>query len=681
MTAALVNFLLVFLVSASAMLLGLLWRQGTLRGLFSAHLACLIALGASLLIATNTASPEWRQLAGRGQWVITAALLLLAVRSAAAFRNFPERGPVTSLERAAGAILFVVAGLAAAPAPLLFDAGRHHLSTSATFAAMILIGVTALFVNQRLDGPAGAVRPASLTAMAVEVRRWVIPGGATALLLLTAWHLLPGAPVALGAGALLAAVLPLGVAVRFHLLGQGDYHTYFLPQLVVSGLFIFVFYFSLPQFMGLGEILLGISFFILITYIGFYVQITLSRSFRNLQFGYDEALEERLELFSRDVGQMLNFEQLWPAVAAFLRSTFDISRIAIATADIAAPSGRIVHREGFTATELQELLDGDHPRFGALLHAEPYLISLYDPPADAPLREALDTARVDLVVRLAVPGRVLGLILMGGKSPYAPVLPQHRRVLKLLAVHVSTAIEKIQSIERLLQSQKLAGLGMVASQIAHDFRSFIGITRASLASNERLDRQAAYMDKMVQDLLEYARPPEFKRMRVDINQLIDTALDVLEIPADIEVDRRYGRDLPRVDVDMHQLRRVFSNVIANGIRAMVAGEGLAGNRLTLHTRYLSSAANGNLSGWVEIDIEDQGLGIPDEFQARIFDPFFTTFKHEGGNGLGLAISKQILERHNGEVDVFSESGKGTCFRLRLPVIAEIPVEEAHGQSE
>ncbi len=204
---------------------------------------------------------------------------------------------------------------------------------------------------------------------------------------------------------------------------------------------------------------------------------------------------------------------------------------------------------------------------------------------------------------------------------------------------------------------------MLASQLAHDFKSFVSLAKLHSQENSRLMKHASYMEKMVQDLLNYARPQELKLTSLNINQLIDMSLDLIEVPPYLRIEKHYYNQLPKIEVDINQMRRALTNLLNNSIRAMRVSNG---NRIKISTRPLRPLSSVNRNPWIYIEILDEGIGIPEEFLERIFDPFFTTYKSEGGNGLGLAIVKQIITRHSGFIDVSSKPGKGTIFNIRLP---------------
>ena len=124
------------------------------------------------------------------------------------------------------------------------------------------------------------------------------------------------------------------------------------------------------------------------------------------------------------------------------------------------------------------------------------------------------------------------------------------------------------------------------------------------------------------------------------------------------------RDLPKVFADRQQLKQVILNVLFNAVEAMLP----AGGVLTVRTRHLQAQEQ---SDWVQVEIQDAGSGVTSEDIDHIFDPFFTTKhfsqEHEG-TGLGLAIAHQIIQEHQGKIEVQSVKGRGTTFFVNLPSI-------------
>jgi signal transduction histidine kinase len=166
---------------------------------------------------------------------------------------------------------------------------------------------------------------------------------------------------------------------------------------------------------------------------------------------------------------------------------------------------------------------------------------------------------------------------------------------------------------------------------------------------------------LVRDLRTFSRLDHADVMAVDLREAIDSTLNLLRSRlAGIEVVRQY-QEAPLVECLAGQLNQVFMNLLANAADATPEG-----GRVTVR---VSPAGER-----VAVEIEDTGRGIPPEHLERIFEPFFTTKEPGQGTGLGLAISYGIVARHRGALSVRSEPGRGSCFRLELPVRADLVAE-------
>jgi two-component system NtrC family sensor kinase len=160
--------------------------------------------------------------------------------------------------------------------------------------------------------------------------------------------------------------------------------------------------------------------------------------------------------------------------------------------------------------------------------------------------------------------------------------------------------------------------------------------------------------KIVLDLKDFAHPGDDKPKLADLNQNMDSTINVVwnELKYKADVTKDYG-DLPQVKCHPQLLNQVFLNLLVNAAQSIEKrGE------IKIKTR-----AN---NGYVEIMISDTGAGIPKENLPKIFDPFFTTKKIGQGTGLGLNVAYNIIKKHQGEIDVKSDVGKGTMFIIRIP---------------
>jgi signal transduction histidine kinase len=168
---------------------------------------------------------------------------------------------------------------------------------------------------------------------------------------------------------------------------------------------------------------------------------------------------------------------------------------------------------------------------------------------------------------------------------------------------------------------------------------------------------------LINDLLSFARPSRPNIAEENVNDIVDGVARILESQAkdrDVVIIREFSPDLPRAWFDREQLKQVFMNLILNAIQAMRDG-----GSLVIATR-LSMDGDGSASRpCVQVEVRDTGVGIAQENLEHIFDPFFTN--KEGGSGLGLSISHQIIEEHGGRILVKSKIKEGTSFFVNLPL--------------
>ena len=228
--------------------------------------------------------------------------------------------------------------------------------------------------------------------------------------------------------------------------------------------------------------------------------------------------------------------------------------------------------------------------------------------------------------------------------------------------------------EGLIQAEKLTSLGQLAASIAHEVNNpLAGVLvytqlLAKKIAGDKLSKETAlnYLSKMsseltrstrlIQNLLNFARqsPPSLRS--VNINDVVDKALDLATHSAelqDIEIIKELSYSLPNIMADFDQLQQVFTNLILNAVQAMPEG-----GKLTLRT----SSSDGGL----KLEVQDSGYGISQENMRRLFTPFFTTKGKGKGVGLGLAISHGIIQRHHGGIEVQSKEGEGSTFTICLP---------------
>lgn len=234
-----------------------------------------------------------------------------------------------------------------------------------------------------------------------------------------------------------------------------------------------------------------------------------------------------------------------------------------------------------------------------------------------------------------------------------------------------------QSRDALHQSEKLTALGSLLAGVSHELNNPLSIVVAQASMMERqardgplaerafkIRRAADRCARIVETFLSLARQKPPERAAVNLNAVVDAALDLASYNLRVEgiaVAFQRAADLPTIAADADQVHQIIINLIINAQHALAAHEGA--RMLTLST------AIGPEPETVILDIADSGPGIPDDIARRIFEPFFTTKEQGEGTGLGLSFSQGLAEAHGGRLVLRPHVG-GACFRLTLPVDAD-----------
>ena len=366
------------------------------------------------------------------------------------------------------------------------------------------------------------------------------------------------------------------------------------------------------------------------------------------------------------------------------RGTFDTTTIAsTANEDCAFPAAMV--QEVTTGMNIrgiwgQPMLTGE-PLICNDLQAHPDRVGL--PEGHVPLHCFLG-------VPLKLDGAVTGMIAVANKRGgyvdadratlirLAAVISLSRRHRQALgeARRTSAELERIveektralkEAQAELVRKEKLAVLGQLAGGVAHELRNPLGAVKNAAyflnmvlddpepdvkESLEIMNKEVATTERIIEGLLDYARPKRPVRRKVKISDVIEEVLARWPLPDTVEVVRVLNEALPDLQADPDQLIQIFSNIVLNAGQAMPSGGSLV---ITAET---------SDPGWVTVSIRDTGAGVPRESQGKLFEPLFTT--KAIGIGLGLAVTRTLVENHGGMISIESEEGIGATFVVRLP---------------
>ncbi|MBM4141761.1 MAG: two-component sensor histidine kinase, partial [Nitrospira sp.] len=227
--------------------------------------------------------------------------------------------------------------------------------------------------------------------------------------------------------------------------------------------------------------------------------------------------------------------------------------------------------------------------------------------------------------------------------------------------------------EKLREAEHLSAVGQLSRSIAHELRNPLNFISLSIdhlkekyapsenAKKEKFEslmasikQEIQRLNNLVGDFLDYGKPLKFNLQEVDVGNIIEEVMSLVWAKAEkdnIEIFKQYGV-LPRLYLDPELVKTCIFNVVLNAFQAMPEG-----GKLTLRTQTSDNR--------VSIIFEDTGIGISKETLSKVFNPFFST--KISGLGLGLALTKRVIEEHKGKVDFQSREGKGSTVTISFPI--------------
>lgn len=250
---------------------------------------------------------------------------------------------------------------------------------------------------------------------------------------------------------------------------------------------------------------------------------------------------------------------------------------------------------------------------------------------------------------------------------------------RLLATTFNTLTDSIARVQReMSQKERLSSLGRLSTVIAHEVRNPLMIIKAALHTLRQdgvprpalldaagdIDEEVVRLNRIVNEVLDFARPIRFELAPLDVNQLCRESAAAAQATPGVAVDLDLAGTLPAVSSDGERLRVALVNMLVNARQAVAAGD-----NPHARVRLTTFAADRD----VVIAVHDDGTGIAAKDLPRVFDPYFTTKR--GGTGLGLPIAKNIVEGLGGSIVVRSHAGRGTDIHLHLPLDAAMPAPQ------
>jgi putative PEP-CTERM system histidine kinase len=395
-----------------------------------------------------------------------------------------------------------------------------------------------------------------------------------------------------------------------------------------------------------------------------------SRHFRRPQYDYREVWMT----FTRRTAALLEEKTLCEAVVTIICEMFDFFSVSLWLLDEKGKDIRCSASTAFSGAQAENL---PHPQNWAadimrLLRYQTTLLDLEEAVADADGEikrsnaDLLREARIRYVVPLTAGGDLLGFISLGDRLRGQPLSFEELDMLRTIADQVAASLLNIKLAENLHQAKEMEAFQTIAAFFVHDLKNLasklsmmfknlpVHFDNAAFRDDalRLMSQSVAQIDGMCSQLSLLREKLEIRSVETDLNEVATAALDNLNgFPGGCLV--KDLQPVPKVMADPEQMQKVLTNMILNAADAI-------GEKGEICISTVSR------DGWVELTVNDNGCGISKEFMGQcLFRPFKTTKPQ--GTGIGLFQSKMIVEAHNGVIEVESREGRGSTFRVMLPI--------------
>ena len=297
-------------------------------------------------------------------------------------------------------------------------------------------------------------------------------------------------------------------------------------------------------------------------------------------------------------------------------------------------------------------------------------------------QELLEQRSISLIYPFIVMNQVRGMVCIGHKKDNIPFNNNELQQFKIFLDQAGFAFENAllyqvqkERTRKMYRADRLATLGELAAGAAHEIRNPLTSIRSSIQFlkrklNDTTDVEMANdlisevdrINEIIEGMLSFAKPQPLKKENTQLKSILTQTVQLVSNTArkkEIEICLNYQTDTEDILADPSQLKQVFLNIIMNAIQAIESSPG------KIDITVIVSDSKNKYAPEYLIEITDNGKGIPNENIDKIFDPFYTT--KDEGTGLGLSISYGIINQHGGDIEFFSEPGKGTKVKIKIPL--------------
>jgi len=499
-------------------------------------------------------------------------------------------------------------------------------------------------------------------------------------------------------------ILPLILVAMAYVMGKGrlaDYNVVIARLLLQSVTVLVVVVGSLlamagmtviaPGFMNPSQILFTVLVVIAVGIsLAIFLPRFLPRAERLMQermFGRRYGYQDAVSNLVKELGHVSNMDEILQRVASTLHSQMQVSRVLILMQDPLSGNYRVQAESGLTAEEQTEELqlaeDAIIVRWvrnhrDTLVRDE--LTRRVPPRVLHDLDADLNRLKVAVCVPMLLVDQLPGLICLGEKANRDMFFVSDLRLLETLGTEVALAVRYRRMEDQIFRKNKLIELGTIAAGVAHEIRNPLASIRTfAQLMPDKLDdpeftgefsklvlKDVDRITRVVESMLAFARPAQVTIAEHPATEIVEEAVLLVQPrlkSKHIELTKQF-HEQPILRVDKQQILQVLVNLVNNATDALPERGKI---RVATGIGVMEGASENNGSQRVAvIEVTDNGPGIAPAVRNRLFDPFFTTKKD--GTGLGLSISQKIVRDHGGIISVSSIEGKGTTFRVNLPLI-------------
>jgi signal transduction histidine kinase len=296
------------------------------------------------------------------------------------------------------------------------------------------------------------------------------------------------------------------------------------------------------------------------------------------------------------------------------------------------------------------------------------------------------TIRSAICVPIKGRDRILGVLNIDSSVANFTYTPDQLRLLTAIGLLTGMAIENTRLYQENVQKERLAATGETVASLSHSIKNILqgisggaevvemGLEKGNLENVrtgwKMLQRNLDKVQGLTLNMLAYSKPRKPTLELTHLPHVLNECLELVRTPAEdkeVVLLSELDESVPPIAVDADGLHQAVLNLLVNAIDAVPAKTGV----VTLSTQFDAGRQE------ALIEVQDNGVGISKEDQKKIFAPFFST-KGQRGTGLGLAVTKKIVEEHGGRIELKSEVGQGTTFRMRLPIGSAGTPDQTHG---